>query len=48
VNHERLDAEECRLVLGWHRFGLRCRDLFRPGFDANQVDTSWYELSDEN
>jgi hypothetical protein len=26
VNHERLDAEECRLVLRWHRFGLRCRE----------------------
>ena len=32
-----------RIVLDWHRFALRCRDLFRDG-----TDTSWYELSDEN
>jgi hypothetical protein len=30
-------------VLRWHRFSLRCRDLFRVA-----PDTSWYELSDEN
>jgi dextranase len=43
VDHETLDASECETVLEWHRFGLRCRDLFRAS-----LDTSWYELSDEN
>ena len=43
VDHERLDGEEIDAVLEWHRFALRCRDLFKDG-----TDTSWYELSDEN
>ena len=43
VDHETLDSSECEAVLEWHRFGLRCRDLFRES-----LDTSWYELSDEN
>jgi hypothetical protein len=43
VNHERLRPEEAETALGWHRFALRCRDLFRTG-----SDTSWYELEDEN
>ncbi|MGC9221536.1 MAG: glycoside hydrolase family 66 protein [Solirubrobacteraceae bacterium] len=43
VRHERLAAEEAATVLEWHRFGLRCRDLFRRG-----NDTSWFELDDEN
>jgi dextranase len=43
VDHERLRSEEAETALGWHRFALRCRDLFRAG-----SDTSWYELEDEN
>ncbi len=43
VDHERLLAEEVGQVLEWHRFGLRCRDLFK-----SETDTSWYELADEN
>jgi dextranase len=43
VDHETLSTDECETVLEWHRFGLRCRDLFRES-----LDTSWYELSDEN
>jgi dextranase len=43
VEHETLQDEEIEVVLAWHRFALRCRDLFRRG-----VDTSWYELDDEN
>jgi dextranase len=43
VEHEQLHDYEIDGVLRWHRFALRCRDLFRDG-----VDTSWYELSDEN
>ncbi len=43
VDHERLRSEEADTALGWHRFALRCRDLFRTG-----TDTSWYELEDEN
>jgi dextranase len=43
VNHERLAQAEADTVIAWHRFGLRCRDLFRFG-----ADTSWYELDDEN
>lgn len=43
VNHEALKADEREVALRWHRFGLRCRDLFRAA-----PDTSWYELSDEN
>lgn len=36
------DVEAAR-VLAWHRFGLRCRDLFLEG-----EDTSWFEIDDEN
>src|ERR1019366_716912 len=43
VNHHDLSAVDVEQVLEWHRFGLRCRDLFKAG-----VDTSWYELGDEN
>jgi hypothetical protein len=43
VKHERLSSEEADTVIEWHRFALRCRDLFRTG-----EDTSWYELADEN
>jgi dextranase len=43
VDHESLDDVERALVLEWHRFALRIRDLFRVA-----TDTSWYELSDEN
>jgi len=43
VIHEQLSPEERATALRWHRFGLRCRDLFKRG-----SDTSWYELTDEN
>jgi dextranase len=43
VNHETLSDAERAVALEWHRFALRTRDLFRAA-----VDTSWYELSDEN
>lgn len=43
VEHEKLRDDEIDVVIQWHRFSLRCRDLFRDG-----VDTSWYELEDEN
>lgn len=43
VNHEQLREGEISEVLQWHRFGLRCRDLF-----LRDTDTSWYELNDEN
>ncbi len=43
VNHETLTSSEREVALLWHRFALRCRDLFRTA-----ADTSWYELSDEN
>ena len=41
--HERLSAGERQTVLDWHRFGLRCRDLFLEG-----EDTSWYDVADDN
>lgn len=43
VDHETLTADERATALEWHRFALRCRDLWTTG-----EDTSWYELSDEN
>ena len=43
VDHEHLSGSEREEALTWHRFALRCRDLFSHG-----LDTSWYELSDEN
>lgn len=41
--HETLNDEEAGEVLEWHRFALRCRDLFAPA-----DDTSWYEIGDDN
>ncbi len=41
--HETLAADEAATVISWHRFALRCRDLFLEG-----EDTSWYEVADEN
>ena len=41
--HARLSAAEAAKALAWHRFALRCRDLFIEG-----DDTSWYEVGDEN
>lgn len=41
--HARLSVSEVATVLAWHRFALRCRDLFLDG-----EDTSWYEIGDEN
>ena len=43
VDHETLSGDERAAALEWHRFALRCRDLWRTG-----GDTSWYELTDEN
>jgi dextranase len=43
VTHETLSDAERAVALEWHRFALRTRDLFRVA-----VDTSWYELADEN
>ena len=42
-DYQRLTADERDAVLGWHRLGLRCRDLFTGG-----TDTSWYDIGDEN
>ena len=42
VNHETLKVDEREEALRWHRFALRCRDLFRAA-----TDTSWYELAME-
>jgi dextranase len=41
--HERLSTQEADTVIAWHRFALRCRDLFVEG-----EDTSWYDIADEN
>lgn len=43
VDHERLLPDEAETVIRWHRFALRCRDLFKTG-----EDTSWFEFDDEN
>ena len=43
VDHHDLSDAEAQTALSWRRFALRVRDLFKTG-----VDTSWYELSDEN
>lgn len=43
VDHQCLQLEEIEQVMAWHRFALRCRDLFLGG-----TDSSWYELGDEN
>lgn len=42
-DHEQLSRDEAAKILSWHRFGLRCRDLFRHG-----EDTSWYDIGDPN
>ena len=42
-DYQRLTADERRQVLRWHRFALRCRDLFTEG-----TDTSWIDIGDEN
>lgn len=42
-DYQRLTAAEAGQVLRWHRFALRCRDLFAGG-----TDTSWTEFGDEN
>ncbi|MGH9029533.1 MAG: glycoside hydrolase family 66 protein, partial [Acidimicrobiales bacterium] len=42
-DHEALQAGEVAHVLEWHRFALRCRDLFSSG-----EDTSWVDIGDEN
>jgi dextranase len=41
--HVTLSGAEAKVALRWHRFALRCRDLFIDG-----EDTSWYEIGDEN
>ena len=41
--HAHLSVDEATTVIAWHRFALRCRDLFLEG-----EDTSWYEIDDEN
>ncbi len=41
--HQRLSSDQADMVMAWHRFALRCRDLFIDG-----EDTSWYEIDDEN
>lgn len=42
-DHEELQADEAAHVLEWHRFSLRCRDLFSSG-----EDTSWVDIGDVN
>jgi dextranase len=42
-DYQRLTAPERQEVLVWHRFALRCRDLFRGG-----TDSSWTDIGDEN
>ena len=42
-NYESLRGEEASRILEWHRFALRCRDLFRRG-----DDTSWCDVGDEH
>ena len=42
-DHERLTEAEAGQALAWHRFALRCRDLFTGG-----LDTSWTDIGDEN
>ncbi len=42
-DYQQLAADESELALRWHRFALRCRDLFAGG-----TDTSWYDIGDEN
>lgn len=42
-DYEQLSADEAGDALRWHRFALRCRDLFLGG-----TDTSWTDIGDEN
>jgi dextranase len=42
-DYQQLTAAEAGEVLRWHRFALRCRDLFAGG-----MDTSWTDIGDEN
>ncbi|HUA40386.1 MAG TPA: glycoside hydrolase family 66 protein [Streptosporangiaceae bacterium] len=42
-DYQRLTADEAGQVLRWHRYALRCRDLFADG-----IDTSWTDIGDEN
>jgi dextranase len=42
-SYEQLTGSEASKVLDWHRFALRCRDLFRHG-----EDTSWCDVDDPN
>jgi dextranase len=42
-NYQPLTGVQAELVLAWHRFALRCRDLFADG-----ADTSWTDIGDEN
>jgi dextranase len=42
-DYQRLSADEGDEALRWHRFALRCRDLFLGG-----TDTSWTDIGDEN
>jgi dextranase len=42
-DYQPLTATEREQVLRWHRFALRCRDLFAGG-----TQTSWIDIGDEN
>jgi dextranase len=42
-DYRRLTAAQRDRALAWHRFALRCRDLFTGG-----CDTSWTDVGDEN
>jgi dextranase len=42
-DYQRLTASESKQVVRWHRYALRCRDLFAGG-----ADTSWVDIGDEN
>jgi dextranase len=42
-DYQRLSADEADNSLRWHRFALRCRDLFHGG-----TDTSWTDIGDDN
>ena len=42
-DHEHLGEVEASAILDWHRFALRCRDLFLHG-----EDTSWLDIGDPN
>ncbi|HTW98173.1 MAG TPA: glycoside hydrolase family 66 protein, partial [Acidimicrobiales bacterium] len=47
-DYERLERAEREQLLEWHRFALRCRDLFRQGPGTSSHDTSWVDVGDEN